>query len=123
MNDIQVIDKELIENLTITNYWLNEKHCIVINNENGKKNIDYILLNIYAYSYVKNEYTIHDLPCFYEYYKNGFFYYKNWNKKDEINKFLEKYNKYFIEEITTDFMRLFNTIIKEIERLNKKGEL
>ena len=123
MNDIQVVDKDLVDNLTITNYSRDEKHCIVISDICGKKYINYILLNVYVYDYAKSKYTIHDLPCFYKYYKNGFFYYENFYKMNEINEFLEKYNEYFTEKLTTDFMKLSNAIIKEIIRLDKEDKL
>lgn len=130
--NIKVVDDDLINNYTIVNHDNNENHYIVVNSGSDDEYIEYLLLNIDIYSYLKKEYYQNFLSDWYKYdylndfdkallnnfdlkYINGFLYIEY--NEDDIYNFLDKYEKYFVKDLKIDLIKLYNNLINEIKRI------
>ena len=129
MVNIMVVDKDAIDNKYYINHLQNENNYIVINTESENKYIDYLLLNIDIYDYIKVEYMenylkdLDNLTNFDKAYLNNFgvnyvneFLYIEYNDND-IHDFLNQYEKYFTDDLRTDLIELYNDLMNEIKRL------
>ena len=116
--NIEVVHKDLIDNYTIVNHVNNENHYIVYDDINNEKTIEYILLNINIYDYIKDDYINKDI-CNYinSHYINGFFYFENFYSQDEINEFLSKYSKYFSSQLKIDLIKIFDNVLEKSTRM------
>ena len=129
MVNYMVVDNDTIENRYYINHLQNENNYIVINTESEDKYIDYLLLNIDIYDYLKVEYIdnylndLDNLTKFDKAYLNNFgvnyineFLYVEYNE-DDIYDFLDQYEKYFIDDLRTDLIKLYNNLMDEIKTL------
>lgn len=129
MVNYMVVDNDMIENKYYINHSQNENNYIVINTESEDKYIDYLLLNIDIYDYLKAEYIdnylndLDNLTKFDKVYLNNFgvnyineFLYVEYNE-DDIYDFLDQYEKYFIDDLRTDLIKLYNNLMDEIKTL------
>ena len=129
MVNIMVVDKDVIDNKYYINHSQNENNYIVINTESKDKYIDYLLLNIDIYDYLKVEYidnylnNLDNLTEFDRAYLNNFgmnyvneFLYIEYNENN-IYDFLNQYEKYFIDDLRTDLIKLYNNLMDEIKTL------
>ena len=126
MNNIKVVDKELIENQTITNHSQNENSYIVVYTENGEKYVDCFLLNIDVKDYLTDDIkdwigggTFCLLKNFDLKYINGFLYISEWMFGDEIYLLLENYGECFIKGLENDALALYASLFDEVERLEE----
>ena len=120
--NIEVAHKDLIDNYTIVNHVNNENHYIVYDDINNEKTIEYILLNINIYDYIKNDCINKDIYYYINgHYINGFFYFENFHSRDEINEFLDKCFKYFLPQLKTDLIKMFDNVLESTRMIDLPG--
>lgn len=130
MVNYMVIDNDCIENKYYINHLQNENNYIVINSENDNKYIEYLLLNLDIYDYIKIEYMenylkdLDNLTDFDKAYLNNFdlnyingFLSVEYCEND-IYDFLDQYEKYFIDDLRIDLIKLYNNLSDNIKRLD-----
>lgn len=132
MVNFKIIDSDIIENKYYINHLQNENSYVVLNNN---EYIEYLLLNINIYDYIKDEFMenyLNDLDnltdfdnaylCNFEVdYVNGFLCVEY--NEDDVYNFLNRYEKYFIDDLRIDLIELYDDLIDEIERLDDLGLL
>ena len=130
MVNFKVVDNDTIDNKHYINHSQNENNYVVVNTENDNKYIEYLLLNLNIYNYIKEEYIenhLNDLNNLNEFdkaylndfdmhYVNGFLSVE-YNENDIYN-FFNKYEKFFIKDLKIDLIELYNNLVDEVEKLN-----
>ena len=93
-------------------------HYVVVNTMTINENcIDYVLLNIDVFDYLKDEYKNNKLLDLIKtsFYNNRFFVYKIWCDLDEVNDFLIYYDEYFTSDLKKDLLSLFKKVYDYIK--------
>ena len=136
-NDVKVVDKNLLYNDCNNHYYYdyynntNTTHhnFIVIEYGYDGEYVDSLLMNVDLYDLLKQEHKdnfnfenlYNDLENYNMFVLNGFLgvHYK----ANDIEHFIDKYEKYFFTGFRTYIMSLYNKIDKEVEIREKVGEL
>ena len=130
MVNFKVIDNDTIENRYYINHLQNENSYVVVNTENNDEYIEYLLLNINIYDYIKDEFMenyLSDLNNLTEFdkayldnfemdYINGFLCVEY--NEDDVYNFLNRYEKYFIDDLRIDLIELYDDLVDDVERLD-----
>ena len=130
MVNFMVVDKDGIDNKHYINHSQNENSYVVVNTESDKEYIEYLLLNLNIYDYIKAEYMenylkdLNNLTDFDNAYLCNFemdyineFLSVEYGEND-IYDFLNKYEKYFTDDLRTDLTELYNNLTDDVERLD-----
>ena len=111
-DNIKLINKRNADDIYISS---NEDigHYVVVNTRTIDENcVDYVLLNIDVFDYLKEEYkndVIFSLNKTTS-YTNKFFYIKKWCDLEEVNDFIFYYNEYLTDAFKRDLLILFKKV-------------
>ena len=111
-DNIKLINKKRVDDVYISSNK-DLGHYVVVNTMTINENcVDYVLLNIDVFDYLKEEYK--DKQLFNlsksEFFTNRFFVYHKWCDLQEVNDFLFYHNEYFTNDLRKNLTTLFKKV-------------